>query len=513
MIYNVIKKNQYFDSVTLMLFSSKLSGVEGILNAAVMMGTDHNKQLMVDSKTLDPKHLDDITANDLIIGIYAETQEAIDEALLVLDAQFENKGSDADSSSLKRAKNLDLAIKENPNSNIAVISIPGRFARAEAMKALKKGLHVMLFSDNVSLKDEIALKEYARDNGLLMMGPDCGTAIINGVALGFSNVIRKGNVGLTAASGTGLQEVSVILDKLGGGISQALGTGGRDLSSEVGGITMLETLDALASDKDTEVIGIISKPPAADVMAKIIEKAKTIKKPIVACFLGGSLDVFEGTNIYGVETLEEAAYALYKLGNKEEVDKVEESDLYVDTKGYLSEVKSSDAKYLRGLYSGGTLAFESLLYLDKKLNGVYSNIALEEKYVLDNPTTSKEHTVLDMGEDFFTDGSPHPMIDPDQRSKRIVSEGLNKETSVILMDCVLGYGSSDYQSEAISNAVLKVKEQRDDVVFVASITGTKSDPQSFDLAEQRLKDAGVYVLPTNAQAAKFAYEVLVKRGL
>ena len=512
MIYNLIKKNQYFDSVTLMLFSSKLSSIDGVIQAAVMMGTDHNKQLMTDSKTLDPKYLPDITANDLIIGINAKDQSAIDEAIRVLDEQFANK-VDSNKEGTTRAKNLDLALKEAPNSNIAVISIPGRFARSEAMKALKKGLHVMLFSDNVPIDDEIALKEYAYKNDLLMMGPDCGTTIINGVALGFSNVVRKGNIGLTAASGTGLQEVSVIIDKLGAGISQGLGTGGRDLSERVGGITMLQTLDALNNDPNTEVIGIISKPPHPSVMEKIIKKASTIKKPIVACFLGADLNIFNNTNIIGTSTLESAAYTLVKLANNEKVDDVKNSPLYFDTKSWLENILPSKGKYIRALYSGGTLAFESLLLLNKFLPNLYSNIALDKKYNLDNPIESKEHTVLDMGEDFFTDGSPHPMIDPDQRANRIVKDGLDKDTSVVLFDCVLGYGSTDYAAEAISKAINKVKEKRDDVVFIGSITGTNGDPQSLTLAEQTLKNAGAYVLPTNAQAAKFAFDVLKKRGL
>jgi len=512
MIHNVTKKNTYFDSVTLMLFSSKLEEIEGVNQAAAMMGTDHNKVLMQDSGLLKKEAVSDVTANDLIIGIDAENQEAVDQALQTLEDQFANKSSSKESAT-KTFKTFDQAIKENPDANLSVISIPGRFARSEVMKSLKKGLHVMLYSDNVSLEDEIALKDYALENDLLMMGPDCGTAIINGVALGFANVVNRGNIGLSAASGTGLQEVSVIIDKLGGGISQALGTGGRDLKEEVDGRMMLFTLDALANDDETEVIGLISKPPAESVMKKIVDKAAKIKKPIVACFLGGNPEVFKGTNIIGTTNLEEAAYTLVKTAAGEKADALTNSPLYQKTDEMLEYVNEGKAPYVRGLYTGGTLAYEALLLLDEKLDGVYSNIAIDKRYDLKDLQTSKENTILDMGEDYFTEGAPHPMIDPKQRADRIIKEAKDKDTGIILLDCVLGHGSHDDPAASIVKAVEKVKNDRKDIVFIASVTGTKKDPQDLEKTQKTLKDAGVHVLPTNNQAVNFALEVLKKRGV
>lgn len=509
MIYNVIKENMYFDSVTLMLFSSKLNSIAGINQAAVMMGTDHNKSLMKASGTLDEKYWDQIQANDLVIGINAENQDAIDEALRVLDEQFANKQSPSDQGATKRVRSLDGALQEMPSLNVSVISIPGRFAKVEAMKSLKKGLHVMLFSDNVPIEDEIELKDFAIEKDLLMMGPDCGTAIIGGVALGFANVVRTGNIGLIAASGTGLQEVSVIIDKLGGGISQALGTGGRDLKKEVGGRMMLHILDKLADDPMTEVIGLISKPPAEEVMAKIIKKAQGIQKPIVACFLGGDLEAFTNTNIIGVSTLEEAAVELVKASKVD--SKVSLQDPNEQT--WLEQIADSQGTELRALYTGGTLAFESLLILSEELGDVYSNIAINPELSLKDPEVSFGHTVLDMGEDYFTDGRPHPMIDPELRGERIVKDGLDPKTGVILFDCVLGYGSNDVPEDSIVQAIQKVKERRPDVVFVGSVTGTSNDPQSLSRAEGTLQDAGAFILPTNAQAARFALKVLKKRGV
>lgn len=512
MIYNLIKENTYFDSVTLMLFSSKLNSIEGINQAAVMMGTDHNIALMKNSGTLDEKYIDKIGANDLVIGINADTQEAIDKAIEILNQQFENKQAGMDNQASVRVKNIDAAVKELPDLNVGVISIPGRFAKAEAMKLLKKGIHVMLFSDNVTIEEELELKNYAEQQGLLMMGPDCGTAIINGVALGFANIIRRGNIGLTAASGTGLQEVSVIIDKLGGGISQALGTGGRDLKKDIGGKMMLMTLEALANDSMTEVIGIISKPPAEEVMKKIINKAKEINKPIVACFLGGDLSALEGTNIIGASTLEEAAYQLVKVANNEEVVNTDNEMLIQSYNAKLDELPQTKAPYIRALYTGGTLAYESLLILNNQINDVYSNIAIDPKYQIEDPEVSQGHTVLDMGEDYFTEGKPHPMIDPEARAKRIVVEGNDPETGIILFDCVLGYGSHEDPSDSIIRAIRKVKETRNDIVFVGSVTGTNKDPQSLETIEKALRDEGVFVLPTNAQAARFTCNVLKKRG-
>lgn len=513
MVHNVIKKNSYFDSVTLMLFSSKLNDVEGVKQAAVMMGTDHNKSLMVSSGVLAESQLKDISANDLVIGVVADDQTIIDQAIAVLEAQFDQKKDPSSKGGNKRVKHLDAAVKEIPDLNLSVISLPGRYAKNEALRCLNKDIHVMLFSDNISVEEEVELKTLAVEKGLLMMGPDCGTAIINGVALGFANVVRRGNIGLSAASGTGLQEVTVIIDKLGGGISQALGTGGRDLKAAVGGKMMLLTLDALAHDDQTEVIGLVSKPPSPSVMNAIVEKASTIQKPIVACFLGGDLSVFEGTNILGVATLEEAAHALVKVSQKQAYEGLSDSPLAQNTQRLLEAVPATQGQYIRALYTGGTLAYESLLILKDSLGSVYSNISLDPTYAIEDPETSKEHTVLDMGEDYFTNGKPHPMIDPEGRAKRIIKEALDPQTSVVLLDCVLGYGSHENPAASIVKAVKEASSVRQDIVFVASVTGTQGDPQGLQKTETDLTNAGVIVLPTNAQAATFALNVLKKRGV
>lgn len=502
LIHSVVKQNAYFDSVTLMLFSSKLNGIDGVEEAAVMMGTDHNKDLMSNSGLLEPEMVKSITGNDLIIGIRAENQQALDLALHVLNEQFENKSSGRKDASEKVYKTIDAVKQDKEESNFAVISVPGRFAYAEAKKALKNNVHVLLFSDNVSVEEEIELKDYAIEHDLLMMGPDCGTAIINGAALGFANVVSKGDIGLVAASGTGLQEVTVIIDRLGKGISQAIGTGGRDLKEAVGGRMMLHALDALAEDENTRIIGLISKPPSVSVMKKMIEKANTISKPVVACFLGADASVVEGSKILFAKNLEDIAYQLANYG---------------ETHTQTPQVVSADdvsfsGKYLRGLFTGGTLAYEAMLILQEKLGTIYSNIAVNKELILEDVLVSKEHSIVDMGDDYFTDGMPHPMIDPRLRSARIVQEAEDADTAVILLDCVLGYGSHQDPASTIAEAVSEARRRANhNITFVASICGTDKDPQVFAKQKSTLQQAGVIVCKTNAQAANLCASLLAEK--
>ena len=306
--YSEIKKNTYYDSVTLMLISGRLEAVDGVEEAAVMMGTDHNKLLMKNAGILDPE-AESCGPNDLLIGLRALTQEALDAAKACLKAAFEEKQNAADDAGGACPQpSMEAAAEKLGEPNVCVISLPGRYAKRQAMKAMRMGMHVLLFSDNVSVEEEIELKRYAAAHGLLMMGPDCGTAIIGGAALGFANVIRRGNVGIVAAAGTGLQEVAVLVERFGSGISEAIGTGGRDVTAQVGGVMMLSALRALEADPQTRVIGIVSKPPAPEVLEKI--KNLPFSKPVVCCLLGAPEGWARGTKLIETQTLEEAAAAM-----------------------------------------------------------------------------------------------------------------------------------------------------------------------------------------------------------
>lgn len=498
MIYTSVKQNAYFDSVSLMLISSRLGSVVDVEDAAAMMGTYHNKELLLQSGLITADQVQSVTGNDLVIGIKASTQQAIDQALLVLEEQFQNKN--ASNSKTMRVKTLDAALKIAPSSNLSVISLPGRFAAAEAMKALKKGLHVLLFSDNVSVEQELELKQYAVSQGLLMMGPDCGTAIINGVALGFANVVRDGSIGLAAASGTGLQEVTTLIDRLGAGISQAIGTGGRDLKAQIGGLMMMQALDALEADPKTKVIGIVSKPPSPEVTQVILKQIKHFTKPVVACFLGGDASIVSGSNVQWANDLEEAATQLVALAGSTQTA---ESMAFT-----APTIPAASGRYIRALYAGGTLAYETFLYFKTVLPDVFSNIATSKELMLPNVEVSEGNTVLDLGEDYFTDGKPHPMIDPSLRTQRIIRDAKDETTKIILFDCVIGYGAHENPAEQIVDAINRVTVFRPDILFIGSVTGTESDPQTRSLQVQALKMAGAIVLPTNIQAAHFAVTAL-----
>ncbi|HHI87316.1 MAG TPA: FdrA family protein, partial [Candidatus Cloacimonetes bacterium] len=278
-----IKRGEYFDSVTLMLVAKQINVIAGITDAAVVMNTEENRSILESSGLLMPE-FESAKGSDLLICLKAESNEIAEKAMLQVDDVLDKVRHEISDTEDFLPKSLETAMKTMPDANLALISVAGKYAAREAMKALKKGLHVMIFSDNVPIENEIKLKKYAKENDLLVMGPDCGTAIINGVPLAFANVVNRGNVGIVAASGTGLQEISSIISNNGSGISQAIGTGGRDVKKEVGGIIFLAALDALNRDKSTEIIVLVSKPPAKEVLKKILEKVKNITKPVIAIF-------------------------------------------------------------------------------------------------------------------------------------------------------------------------------------------------------------------------------------
>ncbi len=311
-VKTLIKTSEYHDSVSLMLVARDLSKLEGVKDAAVVMGTEANKSILTDAGLLT-EEAKAASPNDLVIAVATSSDSLADAALQKAEVLLKQKASSAQTGEFK-PKTIRGALSSNPAANVAVISVAGRYAADEAWDALSHGLHVLLFSDNVSLEDEIALKKYARDHGLLLMGPGAGTTILNNVALGFANVLPRGPVGIVSAAGTGLQEVSTLLARHGVGISQGLGTGGRDLKKEVGGIMMLEALKALQQDEATSVIVLISKPPADEVVRLILDQVAASAKPTVICFLGGDTSALAKTpNVIPAHTLYECALLAARL--------------------------------------------------------------------------------------------------------------------------------------------------------------------------------------------------------
>ena len=360
----------------------------------------------------------------------------------------------------------------------------------------------MLFSDNVSGDDEVVLKRYARSRGLLVMGPDCGTAIVSGIPLGFANVVRRGAIGLVAASGTGLQQVTCLVDRLGAGVSQAIGVGGHDLSRDVGGITMLQGIEALAADPVTRVIVLISKPPASDVATRVLEQARSAGKPVVVCFLGVDPKTVESGNLKGAGTLEDAAYLAAALAGSEPSEREPLNGLAEGLKFTPTQ------KYIRGLYSGGTFCFEASLLLSEVLSPVYSNTPVGGALRLDDVWRSEAHTLLDLGDDVFTRGRPHPMIDHRLRNERIAKEAEDAEAAVILLDVVLGYGSHmDPASEivpAIEGARKRAATAGRELAFVGFACGTDRDSQSLSAQEAALRHAGMILARSSSEAVRVA---------
>ncbi|NLJ33375.1 MAG: acyl-CoA synthetase FdrA [Firmicutes bacterium] len=516
-IRNVVRKNFYNDSVSLMLLSSKIGKMAGVKEAAVMMATAHNIEIMERSGLLLPDSKG-ASPNDMLIAVLAEDEESSAAALEAVDEYFAGGGQGVQAGDELVAKSQTTALGMLPGANLSLISVPGPYAAAEAKKALNNKLHVFLFSDNVTLQEEKELKDIAAAKGLLMMGPDCGTAIINGVGLGFANAVPKGPIGLVAAAGTGLQEVACLITELGGGISQALGTGGRDIKNAIGGTTMLMGLAALARDPATKVIVLVAKPPEENVLGKLNVALQSVNKPVVTCFLGAKGEL-AGEGVYPVGNLQEAALKaveLSALGADSGAD-------FIISASNVKEIAAAEAtclrtpqRYLRGLYSGGTLCYEALLLVKPHIGNAYSNVSLEPHFLLASPDESKEHTLLDMGDDYFTAGRPHPMIDPSLRVERIRREAADPETAVILLDLVLGHGSHRDPAGALLPAIREGKREATaagrHLSVVASVCGTSSDPQGLVEQEEKLRTAGVIVMPSNAQAVAMAAAILTSHN-
>lgn len=508
----VIRQNAYHDSVTLMSLSSKISELDGVDEAVVSMGTDMNKELL-ENVGLNTEESDNAKNSDLIIAIRANSDESYENAFEKVDELLSSKESEDGNFEKRNPKSLDGAVHLLEDANMVIISVPGEFAAREAEKALDKNLHVMIFSDNVSIEEEVRLKEKARDKGLLVMGPDCGTASINGVGLCFANKVNKGNIGLVGASGTGLQEVMVQIDRLGGGISQAIGTGGRDLKKEVGGIMMLEGLKALEKDKDTEVIVLISKPPAKSVEKKILEYVEKMDTPVVVSFIEGNSKVVKKIGATFGYNLYDTAKKAVELANKD--IKIDVDEKTNDLKKQIDDAKqrlNKEQKYVRGLYGGGTLCAESLAVLREHLDGIKSNVAKHDDEKLLDTDNYAGNVLLDLGEDEFTQGRPHPMIDPTIRLNRIKKEAKDKTVGVILLDFELGYGSHEDPVGATIPAIEKAKkiakDNNNQIIFVGYICGTNKDKQDLNKQTKMLKDAGVIIADSNFEAANTVAEIL-----
>ncbi|MDI6756097.1 MAG: acyl-CoA synthetase FdrA [Thermodesulfobacteriota bacterium] len=501
----VIRKNEYHDSVFLMRVAKRISEQKGILQAVLFMGTEKNKGVLAEIGFAGAE-IAAATPSDLILAVKADSQQNLTAVLENINQWLQAESGGGTASAIR---NLDEALARQPLSNLAVISVPGAYAAREAEKALERGLNVFLFSDNVPVESERSLKEYARERGLIVMGPDCGTAIIGGVGVGFANVVRRGPIGVIGASGTGIQEFTTLVHRAGSGISHAIGTGSRDLSDALGGISMLSVLDALDADLPTKAIAIISKPPGPMALANIVPRILQCQKPVVVCFLGLKKELAHANIRYQIaRTLDEAAALAVQTvtGNLKSSFSANSSRLQALILKERTAL-NSDQQYIRGIFAGGTFCYQAQQVLKEAGLAAYSNAPIEGNSKLPDPLRSKEHTLVDMGADEFTAGRPHPMIDSRLRRERLIAEAKDPQVAIILLDFILGFNSSpDPAGElapAIAQAKREAKKRGGFLSVVASVCGTDEDPQGLRQQVTRLEDEGVAVFPSSSQAAQF----------
>ena len=465
----------YFDSVVLMQLQRGLLGLPGVLDAGVVMATPANRELLAANDLL-PEASTTAGPDDLLIVVKAEADSAAADALAQVDALLARRRASADQEF--RPRSLAAAVKLLPEAGWVLVSVPGRYAAGVAREALNLDRHVFLYSDNVPLADEVALKQTAQAKGLLVMGPDCGTAIIHGIGLGFANRVRRGAIGLVGASGTGLQAITAHIHTLGGGVSHAIGTGGRDLKSEVGAITAHQALDVLARDPDTKVIVLVSKPPAPDVATRLLAAAQATGKPVVVDFIGYPPPARKLGALHFATTLSEAAEMAVQL-------------LVISNWETPAQLPITNY-YLRGLFSGGTLAYEALLGLQATLSPIYSNAPIAKDQQLPDPHRSQAHTIIDLGGDEFTVGRLHPMIDNDLRLRRLRQEAADPNVGLILLDVVLGEGAHPDPASELA-PVIKEVIGNSGLEVVAIVIGTEDDPQNLNAQVERLTEAGAVV--------------------
>lgn len=483
---------RYVDSVLLLAATRAMRDAEGVTWATAVMATPANLEALATEGFVD-EALDVSTSADLVLVIRGESADLAEAALkLGDDALFGARVASTVATASYRT--TGAAATDLPGADVAIISVPGPFAALEAHKAISAGLHVLLFSDNVSVEEEIALKDHGRAAGKLVMGPGAGTAMLGQCGLGFANVVRPGRVGIVAAAGTGAQEMMSLLDQWGEGVTQVIGVGGRDLSEAVAGRMARLAVQALEQDPNTELIVLVSKPPSVEVARAVVSEAH--RTPLVAALVGWPTDAALVGPAAVASTLEGgAARAMVLLGGKPPTEWLQ---LQQDV-AHAIVTLAPDRTLIRGLYSGGTLCYEALTVLRPLVGGVWSNTPLDK--MLHVPAPGGAHIALDLGEEEYTQGRPHPMIDPAARLEQLAAVAAETDVAVILMDVVLGHGSHPDPASELAPPLAAIAAGENSPVIVVYVCGTQGDPQGFDRQCQAFRDAGCIVAPTGARAA------------
>ena len=490
MLHTVILKNNYQDSINLMLLTNRINDLETVTMSQIMMGTNANKDILNNTNLLT-EEANAASPNDLMIVVESDQAAIMDQVLPEVEQFLSDLSSKGSEEQAQVATTWQEGLDAMPDANMALFSIPGEYGAAEMETALKKGLHVFSFTDNIPVEEEVRLKQLAHERGLLMMGPDCGTGILSSIPIAFTNVVAPGNIGVVGASGTGIQEVTTIIDRLGNGVVHAIGTGGRDLSDKVGAVTVKDAIVALENHELTDVICVISKPPAKEVRDEVVQLLQSITNPVVAIFLGEKPEAHEG-KVYLAHTLEETAKIAVDLSNNASVKA-----------NYFEAVTAPertvpDEKVIKGLYSGGTLAAEAGMLISEALG--LEGLVKEEGYIL----KSQGYDIIDLGDDIYTQGKPHPMIDPEVRVKKIKEYAQDASTGILLVDIVLGYGAHEDMVGALLPAIKGAQELNPELQVVATVVGTDKDPQNYQEAVQRLQEQHVLVAESNAKAVQLA---------
>ena len=500
----LIRQNAYFDSLFLMQIAVRMVAEGGLRDAAAVMATPTNVRLLVDAG-YDPGELTAAGPNDLVLAVDGELP-AVDSALAEPERWFQEiRVGEGE----YEPRDLEEALTIRPDASVAVISVPGEYATAEARRALSRGLNVFLFSSNVPVEDELSLKRQAGEHGLIVMGPDCGTTLLRGAGIGFANAVRRGPIGVIGSTGTGLQEFTCQVHGAGSGISNAIGTGSRDLLDEIGGLSTLSALEALEADDQTRVIVLLSKPPGVATSRKLMERLSACRKPVVTCLLGSQVKP-DGRNAVSAATIDEAAALALEAIRGPRMRAPEVAEL---REAAHRAAVSARGRYVRGIFAGGTFCYQTQCIFAEGGLVVHSNAPLAGMNELPDPRRSLEHSLVDMGAEEFVEGRPHPMIDSTLRYERVLREGRDPEVALLLLDFILGeVAATDPVGDllpAIVEAKAEARRGGGQLCVAASVCGTDLDRQGLGRQIERLAEAGVSVFSSNVQAALFARELAI----
>ena len=515
-----IVRNLYRDSLQLMKISESIKQIPGVIEVFIAMATEPNLRVLRDLGFAGTDDLSSISSSDLVVAVRASSEESLRSAFSRAMEMINNPESIYAEGGMEVFPDLDQAVAVLKDIDLAVISLPGNQVRDVALKLIDMGVNLFIFSDNVPVEHEVEIKRRALERDLLVMGPGAGTSIVSGVYLGFSNRVPRGPVGIAAAAGTGLQELSCILSQAGIGVSHGIGVGGNDVKDSVSGLMMIKALDLLDMDDSTEVISIVSKPPDRATLEKIIDHAsRSLSKRVVAGFIGWDPGLSPrssgGDRVVFGRTIHQTALAVAReLGGdayrslSSTID-VGFSSIARDVERIRSRLaEPKRRRSLRGLYVGGTLAYEAQVVASRFIDELYSNAPLPGVGFLEDPFRSIASSIIDLGAEEFTRGRVHPMIDPSIRCLRLLKEASDPSVGVVLMDFVLGYGAHNdpagYHARYIAQAREIAERDGRDLVFIARVVGVSGDPQNLDLQVDKLRGMGVYIYPSNAIASLVA---------